>query len=99
MQQQMEGARRNAMGMAGVGMATGILGAFIPGMGFAQQALMMGQMRRAQQDAAEGQTHTNAIMGNMEAVMPQMMRGERLYGLAQQKQCAFLQEGGAPPPR
>jgi hypothetical protein len=45
-------------------------------------------------DAASA--NRTGMAGDMTAMMPQLMRGERLNELATAKKCAFLKQGGAP---
>ena len=76
----------------GVGMVTGVISSFVPGAGYAQQAIVAAQMRQQQAQAAQGQQEMSGMMGNMSAMMPQMMRGQRLYQLADAKHCEFMQQ-------
>jgi hypothetical protein len=88
-------ARGQMRTQMGVGLFMGLASSFVPGLGYAQMAqqqMMAGQQQRqAQQNMAQA-----ALMGErMAAIMPQMMRGQRVYELGQAKQCAFVQ----PPPQ
>ena len=98
-QQQAMDAERRINAQAAPSLATGIVGSLIPGVAAAAAAAQNAQMQReaanAQAHAAENQAQTNRMMGDMTAIMPQMARGQRLYQLAQAKQCAFL---NGPPP-
>lgn len=91
-----QSARSQGMGMGMAGMGMGFLSAFVPGLGFAQQAMMMNQARQAQQQANQATAERQVMMANTQEIMPQMMRGQRLYELAQAQSCAFLQQQGAP---
>jgi hypothetical protein len=91
-QAQMNAARTRAMAQAGASMAIGLASSFIPGLGYAQQAMMAAQ-HRAMQAQAEGNMQEAARhMGAMQAMLPAAYRGQRLYELAQARECAFLQE-------
>jgi hypothetical protein len=96
-QSRADAARGQAMAMAGVGVVGGIVSSFIPGAAYAQQAMMMAQARAMQAQAAQSQQELAAQTANMQAMLPAAYRGQRLYELAQAKQCAFLQ--GAPAPQ
>jgi hypothetical protein len=87
-----ERQRQAALGMMGTSMITGIASSFIPGMGYAQGLAMQAQMAQMQAQGAEGQRESAAMLANMQEMMPQMMRGERLYNLAQAQHCPFLEE-------
>ncbi|MGE0830448.1 MAG: hypothetical protein AB7O04_14005 [Hyphomonadaceae bacterium] len=91
MQAQANDARNAAMGQMGANMALGLASAFVPGLGMAQQAMMMGQMAAAQRQAEANRGRHAAMMGNMQEIMPQLMRGQRLVELAQLKQCPFVE--------
>jgi hypothetical protein len=78
--------------MIATGVVTGVISSFVPFAGYAQGAIMQQQMRQQQAQAEVGMRETESMMGNMEASMPQMMRGQRLYDLAQAQDCAFLAE-------
>jgi len=98
-QQQAMAAERRINAQAAPNLATSIIGSFIPGVGAAAAAAQNAQMAQEEADAkahaAENQAQTNQMMGDMTNIMPQMARGQRLYQLAQAKQCAFL---NGPPP-
>lgn len=91
-QEMAERARQAQAGMVGTGIVTGIVGSFIPGMGYVQGLAMQAQVAQMQAQGAEAQRESAGMLSNMEAMMPQMMRGERLYNLAEAQQCPFLQE-------
>jgi len=67
-------------------MAMGLAGQFVPGLGLLQGLMMRQQMQGMN---AESQEQVIASLRNMEAMMPGLMRGQRLSELAQSKQCAF----------
>jgi hypothetical protein len=78
--------------MVTTGIVTGVISSFVPGAGYAQGMLMQQQMREQEAQAQQGMRENESMMGNMEASMPQMMRGQRLYELAQTQNCPFLAE-------
>ncbi|MEZ5996234.1 MAG: hypothetical protein R3C25_10820 [Hyphomonadaceae bacterium] len=86
-------ARARAMGQVGLSMFLGLAGSFIPGAGYAQEAaqraIAAGQQAQAEQNMAQAMQQAQGTM----AIMPQLMRGQRVYELGQAKQCAFAQEG------
>jgi hypothetical protein len=89
-------ARNGAMAQAGMGMAMGLASAFVPGLGYAQGLAMQAQAQAMQSQANQNQLETASNIDQITQMMPMMMRGQRVYELAQGKQCAFLQEQGAP---
>lgn len=98
-QQRAQEQRSQMTGMITTGIVTGIIGSFIPGAGYAQALAMQAQARQQQAQAEVGMQENAAMMGNMEAIMPQMMRGQRLYELAEAQECAFIEEMQAQAPR
>jgi hypothetical protein len=52
-----------------------------------------------EQQTQANQAQMMSMMGNMEASMPYVMRGQRLYELGQAQQCAFLQAPQQPAPQ
>lgn len=78
-----------------MGIAGGIASAFAPGagmaMGLAQRAQGAAMQRQAQASMAQSMQMVEQII----PVMPQLMRGQRVYELAQVKQCAFVQQAAA----
>lgn len=95
-QERMANARSGAGMAMGMGMMGGIASAFIPGMGFAQSMAMRAYGARMQGEANANQAMMAEQSANVEAAMPTLMRGQRIYELAQAKNCAFLQ---APTPQ
>jgi transposase len=95
--QRMEEGRRQAMRQVGTSIVTGIVSSFIPGGGYIQQAQSMAQAQQQRAQAAQNQREIMALGANMEAILPNMYRGQRLHELGQRKQCAFAQGPGAPP--
>jgi hypothetical protein len=89
-------ARGEAMRTMFTGVITGIAASFIPGAGYAQQAMMAGQSQRMRQQAMQRQQEMLQQSSRILAILPTAYRGKRLYELAEAKSCAFLQD--APPP-
>ncbi|MBY0565234.1 MAG: hypothetical protein K2P58_13760 [Hyphomonadaceae bacterium] len=83
------GRARAQMGMS---MILGIASLFIPGGGYgqmiAQRAIAAGQQAQTEQHMAQMMRMAEGMI----PLMPQMMRGQRVYELAQAKQCAFVAE-------
>ena len=94
-QQQMRSGMAKGMAMGGANMAMGLASSFVPGLGLAQQAMMRAQMAGMERQAQQNQQDMVEQAQNAQAMMPTAYRGQRLYELAQAKQCAFLT---APPP-
>jgi hypothetical protein len=96
---QMNAATGRAQAQIGVSLFMGIASAFIPGMGYAQmaaqQAMAVQQQRQAQQNMAQ----IMQMSERMSAIMPNIMRGQRVYQLAQAQQCPFLDEQPSAPPQ
>lgn len=92
-QAQMDQARAHSGSQVATNMAMGVASSFVPWLGYAQMAAQQAQMHQQMQQARAQQAQATEMMGGMETIMPQMMRGQRLYELAQGKQCAFLQRG------
>lgn len=90
--ERMQEQQAQQRAMMATGIVGGVISSFIPGAGYAHAAIMQQQMRQQQAQAEVGMRETESMMGNMEASMPQMMRGQRLYELAQAQNCAFLAE-------
>ena len=67
----------------------------IPGAGYAQMATQQMQAAQMQRQAQQNMAQMNEMMERMLPIMPQMMRGQRLYELGQARQCAFVQHGAA----
>ncbi|MBL8552041.1 MAG: hypothetical protein JNJ73_18790 [Hyphomonadaceae bacterium] len=97
-QQRAQAARGQAMAGMGASMAMGLASSFIPGLGYAQGAMMQAQVAGMQRQAQQAAQEREVVVGNVQTMMPTAYRGERLYNLAQAKQCAFLQGGDAPAP-
>ena len=67
----------------------------VPGMGYVQAAAAQAQAMQQQKQATANQQAMAGMADNMSSIMPQMMRGQRVYELAQKQNCAFIQ---GPPP-
>lgn len=91
-QDQANAARGQALGMAGASIAGGLAGAFIPGAGMAQALAAQAQIGAMQAQANANVAGRTAMMGNVEGMMPNIMRGQRIHELAQARQCAFLND-------
>jgi hypothetical protein len=87
---------REAQGRARAQIATsmfrGIASSFIPGLGYAQMAQQQMQAAQMQRQQQQSMADMMAMAQRMQTIMPQMMRGQRVYELAQAKQCAFTQQ-------
>ncbi len=87
-----DGARGQMMAMMGMSMFMGLASSFVPGLGYLQgaqqRAMSAGMEAQAQQNMAQSMQQAEGAM----TIMPQLMRGQRLYELGQAKQCAFVQE-------
>lgn len=73
-------------------MFMGLASSFIPGMGYAQMAQQRMQAAQQQQQAQQNMAQMMQMMERMTPIMPQMMRGQRVYELAQAKECAFIEQ-------
>lgn len=100
MQQEMNEAQRRARAQMAsnmfMGMAAGIVSSFVPGAGYATMMAQRAQMADQQRQAEQNQHRVSEMMGNLEPIMPQMMRGQRVHELGQAKQCAFVQGQESP---
>lgn len=84
--------RGRMMGMMGMSMFMGLASSFVPGLGYVQmaqqRAMSAGMEAQAQQNMAQMMQQAEGAM----TIMPQLMRGQRVYELAQAQECAFVQE-------
>jgi len=83
-----------AIGMT-MGLMSGLVSAFVPGLGAitggAGMAAQQAQAARQQAEAARN-VQTIAEMGNMMMpILPNLMRGERVITLAQERNCEWMQ--------
>jgi hypothetical protein len=92
---QMNAARGRAQAQMGMSIFMGFLGSFIPGFGYAQMAQQQAEFAQQQRQAQQSMAQMAQMGERMMTIMPQMMRGQRVYELAQAQQCAFLEP--APP--
>lgn len=92
---------REAQGRARAQMATsmfmGIASSFIPGLGYAQMAQQQMQIAQAQRNQQRSMAEMMELSQRMSTIMPQLMRGQRVYELGQAKQCAFTQQPAETP--
>jgi hypothetical protein len=89
---RMEEARGRARAQMATSMFMGIASAFIPGLGYAQMAQQQMQMAQQQRQAQQTMAEAMQMAQRMQTIMPQMMRGQRVYELGQAKSCAFTQQ-------
>jgi hypothetical protein len=75
-----------------LGIAGGLASAFVPGAGMATGLAQQAQAGVMQRMAQQNMAQSMAMVEQMIPVLPQMMRGQRVYELAQTKQCAFVQQ-------
>lgn len=94
-QQQMDrmnGARGQMQAQMGVSMFVGIASAFVPGLGYAQMAQQQAMAAQNQHQAQQNMAQMAQMAERMSGIMPQMMRGQRVYELGQAQNCAFVQQ-------
>jgi hypothetical protein len=96
---QMNAARGRMRSQMATGLFMGIASSFIPGLDYAQMAGQQMQMAQQQRQAQQNMAQMMQMAERMQGIMPQMMRGNRIYELAQAKQCAFVQQQDAPTPQ
>ena len=74
----------------------GMASAFMPGMGMisgrAQQAQMQAKAAQDQAKAEQNVQDMSKMADNMIAILPQMMRGNRMMELAQAKNCEWMKQ-------
>ncbi len=90
---------RAAAVRAGLDLLLGMAGSFVPGVDLLQWGLQSAESARMQGEARKAETQVMAMMDQLIPLMPQMMRGQRVYELAQARQCAFLEQAGPRSPR
>jgi hypothetical protein len=88
---QMNAAQGRMRTQMAASMFLGIASAFIPGLGYAQMAQQQAMAAQQQQQAQQNMAQMMEMGQRMQAIMPQMMRGQRVYELAQAQQCEFTQ--------
>lgn len=70
----------------------GVASAFVPGLGYAQMAQQQMQAAQMQRESQGNMARMMEMAQQMQTIMPQLMRGQRLYELGQTQQCAFTQQ-------
>lgn len=88
---QFNAAQSQARAQMGMSIFMGLASSFIPGMGYAQMIQQRAMMAQQQQQAQEQMAQMQVMSDRMATIMPQMMRGQRLYELGQAQQCPFVQ--------
>ena len=72
--------------------ALGVASSFVPGLSWFSQGAMMAQQAGMAAQMKESNRTMTQMSANMTSIMPQMMRGQRIYELASAKRCAFLNQ-------
>lgn len=85
-------ARGQMRAQMATGLFMGLASAFIPGMGYAQMATQQMQAAQMQRQQQQNMAQMAVMLERMTPIMPQMMRGQRVYELAQAQQCAFIEQ-------
>ena len=93
---QMNALAGRARAQMATGLFMGIASSFIPGLGYAQMAQQQAMNMQYQRQAQQNMAQMMEMAQRMQTIMPQVMRGQRVYELAQAKQCAFVQQQSAP---
>jgi hypothetical protein len=96
---QMNAARGQMRAQMATSMFMGIASSFIPGMGYAQMAQQRMMAAQQQRAANQNMAQMMEMAQRMQTIMPQLMRGQRVYELAQAQQCAFTQQQADAPPQ
>jgi hypothetical protein len=94
---EMNAAAGRQRAMMAANMFMGIASAFIPGLGYAQMAQQQAMAAQQQRQAQQHMSQMMEMGQRMQTIMPQMMRGQRIYELGQARQCAFVEQ--QPPPQ
>jgi hypothetical protein len=94
---QMNAARGQIRAQMATSIFMGIASSFIPGLGYAQMAQQQMQAAQMQRQQQQNMAQMMEMSQRMQTIMPQMMRGQRLYELGQAKQCAFTQQQAPAP--
>jgi hypothetical protein len=99
-QQAAEGetARRPRFGQVMRGFATGVVPGADRAGAAAQQAAAIAQAEEAQRQTNENLERIAGIADGAAAMAGPAMRGERVLELARARDCAWMKEGGLPPP-
>ena len=93
---QMNAARGQMRAQMATSLFMGIASSFIPGLGYAQMAQQQMQAAQMQRQQQQNMAQMMEMAQRMQTIMPQMMRGQRIYELGQAKQCAFTQQQAPP---
>ena len=96
---RMEEARGQMRAQIATSMFMGIASSFIPGLGYAQMAQQQIQAQQMQRQQQQNMTDMMAMADRMSSIMPQLMRGQRVFELGQAKSCAFTQQQAEAPPQ
>ncbi|MGD9965311.1 MAG: hypothetical protein AB7T59_02210 [Hyphomonadaceae bacterium] len=94
---QMNAAAGRQRAMMATSMFMGIASMFIPGLGYAQMAQQQMQAAQYQREAQQHMAQMMEMSQRVQTIMPQMMRGQRVYELGQAKACAFVQNAAPQP--
>ena len=82
--------------------AQGVVSGVVPGVGQAQaqaqQAAAMAQNAQLQEQTRQNQQAILGLGGQLSSLAGPAMRGQRVFELAQTRDCAWLKEGGGLPP-
>ncbi len=89
---QMNALAGRARAQMATSMFMGIASSFIPGLGYAQMAQQQAMNAQYQRQANQNMAQMMETAQRMQTVMPQIMRGQRIYELGQAKSCAFTQQ-------
>lgn len=89
---QANAAQGRMRAQMGLNLFMGIASSFIPGMGYAQMAQQQMMMAQQQQQMDAQMAQMAAMTARVTPIMPQLMRGQRVYELAQAQQCPFAQQ-------
>jgi hypothetical protein len=93
---QMNALAGRARAQMATSMFMGIASSFIPGLGYAQMAQQQMQAAQYQRQANQNMAQMMETAQRMQTIMPQIMRGQRVYELGQAKQCSFTQQQTPP---
>jgi len=89
---QMNAAQGRMRAQMATSMFMGIASSFIPGLGYAQMAQQQMMAAQQQRQAQQNMAQMMEMGQRMSTIMPQIMRGQRVYELGQARQCAFVQQ-------
>jgi hypothetical protein len=88
---QMNAARGQLRAQMGMSLFMGIASSFIPGLGYFQMAQQQAMAAQQQRQSEQNMAQMMEMGQRMQTIMPQMMRGQRVYELGQAKECGFTQ--------